>query len=75
MIPLSILDLSVVTTGAKPAVALRNSIDLARHADALGYVRYWLAAIIGCSFCITVAGLPTNSRERLLAIEARSASV
>ena len=27
-----------------------------------------LAAIIGCSFCITVAGLPTNSRERLRAI-------
>src|ERR1700723_800331 len=43
MIPLSILDLSVVTTGTKPAAALRNSIDLAREADALGYVRYWLA--------------------------------
>src|ERR1700693_652981 len=43
MIPLSILDLSVVTTGTKPAAALRNSIDLARHADTLGYVRYWLA--------------------------------
>ena len=24
----------------------------------------WLAAIIGCSFCSTVAGLPTNSRVR-----------
>src|SRR3984893_18838273 len=43
MIPLSILDLSVVTTGTKPAAALRNSIDLARHADALGYVRNSLA--------------------------------
>jgi luciferase family oxidoreductase group 1 len=43
MIPLSILDLSVVTTGTKPASALRNSIDLAVHADRLGYVRYWLA--------------------------------
>ncbi len=43
MLPLSILDLSVVTTGTPPAAALRNSIDLARHADALGYVRYWLA--------------------------------
>src|SRR5246127_1452321 len=43
MIPLSVLDLSVVTTGTKPAAALRNSIDLARHADQLGYVRYWLA--------------------------------
>src|SRR5437764_13185942 len=43
MIPLSILDLSVVTTGTRPAAALRNGIDLARHADQLGYVRYWLA--------------------------------
>src|ERR1700690_4347183 len=43
MIPLSILDLSVVTTGTKPAAALRNSIDLARYADTLGYTRYWLA--------------------------------
>jgi hypothetical protein len=29
MIPLSILDLSVVTTATKPSAALRNSIDLA----------------------------------------------
>src|ERR1700742_549735 len=43
MIPLSILDLSVATTGTKPAAALRNSIDLARFADTLGYTRYWLA--------------------------------
>lgn len=43
MTPLSVLDLSVVTTGTKPAAALRNSIDLAQHADRLGYVRYWLA--------------------------------
>src|SRR5919204_3191409 len=43
MIPLSVLDLSVVTTATKPAAALQNSIDLARHVDGLGYVRYWLA--------------------------------
>ena len=43
MLPLSVLDLSVVTTETKPAAALRNSIDLARHADAHGYTRYWLA--------------------------------
>ena len=43
MIPLSVLDLSVTTTATRPAVALRNSIDLARHVDQLGYVRYWLA--------------------------------
>ncbi|ACI94540.1 flavin dependant oxidoreductase [Afipia carboxidovorans OM5] len=43
MLPLSVLDLSVVTTGTKPAQALRNSIDLAQDADRLGYTRYWLA--------------------------------
>src|ERR1700755_2506479 len=42
-IPLSVLDLSVVTTGTKPAAALRNSIDLARHVDGLAYLRYGLA--------------------------------
>jgi luciferase family oxidoreductase group 1 len=43
MTPLSVLDLSVVTTATPPSQALRNSIDLARQADRLGYTRYWLA--------------------------------
>src|ERR1700750_2976454 len=43
MLPLSVLDLSVVTTATPPAAALRNSIDMAKHVDGLGYVRYWLA--------------------------------
>ncbi len=43
MIPLSILDLAPVPEGSTPGDALRNTIDLARHADRLGYVRYWLA--------------------------------
>src|SRR5260370_36987169 len=43
MIPLSVLALSVVPPGTTPAAALRNSIDLARHVDGLGYIRYWLA--------------------------------
>ena len=43
MIPLSLLDLAFVTTGTPPSAALRNSIDLARHADRLGYRRYWIA--------------------------------
>jgi luciferase family oxidoreductase group 1 len=43
MTPLSVLDLSPVVSGAAPAQALRNSIDLARLADRLGYTRYWLA--------------------------------
>lgn len=43
MTPLSILDLSPVPAGGSAAQSLRNSIDLARHADTLGFRRYWLA--------------------------------
>ena len=43
MIPLSVLDLSPVSEGSDPGRALRNSIDLARHAEAWGYRRYWMA--------------------------------
>ena len=43
MIPLSVLDLSPVTTATPGSVALRNSLDLARLADRLGYKRYWVA--------------------------------
>jgi len=41
--PLSVLDLSPVTTATPGSVALHNSLDLARLADRLGYRRYWLA--------------------------------
>jgi luciferase family oxidoreductase group 1 len=40
---LSILDLSPVTVGSSGAQALANSLDLARHVDALGFTRYWVA--------------------------------
>lgn len=43
MIPLSILDLAPVTEGSTPAVTFANTLDLARHAERLGYSRYWLA--------------------------------
>src|SRR6266705_3022616 len=43
MIPLSVLDLSPVVTGASGADSLRNSLDLAQLADRLGYTRYWVA--------------------------------
>lgn len=39
----SILDLAFVTEGATPADALRNSLDLAQHAERWGYYRLWLA--------------------------------
>jgi luciferase family oxidoreductase group 1 len=40
---LSILDLAPVVDGATPADALRNTLDLARHAERWGYARFWLA--------------------------------
>jgi alkanesulfonate monooxygenase SsuD/methylene tetrahydromethanopterin reductase-like flavin-dependent oxidoreductase (luciferase family) len=42
-IPLSILDLSPISEGSDAATALRNTIDLAQHAEQWGYKRYWLA--------------------------------
>ncbi|MGB6536485.1 MAG: LLM class flavin-dependent oxidoreductase [Xanthobacteraceae bacterium] len=43
MVPLSVLDLSPVTTATPGSAALRNSLDLARLAERLGYTRYWVA--------------------------------
>jgi luciferase family oxidoreductase group 1 len=40
---LSVLDLSPVPSGSSGTEALRNTLDLARLADGLGYTRYWLA--------------------------------
>jgi alkanesulfonate monooxygenase SsuD/methylene tetrahydromethanopterin reductase-like flavin-dependent oxidoreductase (luciferase family) len=42
-VPLSVLDLVPVASGASAAQAVHNSIDLARRAEALGYGRYWFA--------------------------------
>jgi luciferase family oxidoreductase group 1 len=41
--PFSVLDLSPIVEGGTAADALRNTLDLARHAEKLGYTRYWLA--------------------------------
>jgi luciferase family oxidoreductase group 1 len=43
MIPLSVLDLAPVPDGSTPGDALRNARALARHAEDLGYRRYWVA--------------------------------
>jgi alkanesulfonate monooxygenase SsuD/methylene tetrahydromethanopterin reductase-like flavin-dependent oxidoreductase (luciferase family) len=42
-VPLGILDLVPVSSGSSSAQAVRNSIDLARTAERLGYHRYWFA--------------------------------
>lgn len=43
MVPLSILDLAAVVEGGDAAQALKNTIDLAQHAERWGYRRFWLA--------------------------------
>jgi luciferase family oxidoreductase group 1 len=43
VVPLSILDLSPIVEGGTAAESLANTLDLARHAERLGYQRYWLA--------------------------------
>jgi luciferase family oxidoreductase group 1 len=43
MIPFSVLDLAPIVEGGTPAQALAHSLDLARHAERLGYKRFWMA--------------------------------
>ncbi|MGW0181676.1 LLM class flavin-dependent oxidoreductase, partial [Nocardia sp. NPDC003345] len=42
-IPLSVLDLSPISTGSDARQAIRNTVDLARRAEAWGYRRFWVA--------------------------------
>ena len=43
MTSLSVLDLAPISEGSNVSQSLRNSLELARHAEKLGYERYWLA--------------------------------
>ena len=43
MLPISILDLAPICLGSDATTALRNTLDLAQHAEGWGYRRFWLA--------------------------------
>ena len=60
MLRLSVLDQSPIPAGSSAGDALRNTLDLARLADRLGYVRYWVAEHHGS------AGLACNSPEAMI---------
>ena len=67
---LSVLDQSPVPEGSTGADALRNTLDLARLADQLGYHRYWVAEHHGtpglaCTSPETMAGLIAATTSRL----------
>lgn len=57
---IGILDQSPIPEGCTAGDALRNSVDLARLADDLGYSRYWVAEHHGTQ------GLACNSPEALI---------
>src|SRR6202035_5914903 len=59
-LPISVLDQSPIPEGLGGAHALRNSVDLARRADELGYRRYWVAEHHG------TPGLASASPEALI---------
>jgi len=42
-IPFSVLDLSPIAEGSTPSDSFKNTLELAQHAEKLGYHRYWLA--------------------------------
>jgi luciferase family oxidoreductase group 1 len=43
VIPLSVLDLAPIVEGGSVEQAVRNSLELAQHAERTGYTRFWLA--------------------------------
>ena len=67
MIPFSILDLSPICEGSDAGQALRNTIDLARHAEAWGYQRYWLAehhnipAVASAATAVVIGAVAANT--------------
>src|SRR5258708_1503232 len=68
----SVLDQSPSSAGSTQDVAIRESIALARHCDALGYERYWVsehhnsASIVGTAPEILIAAVAaTTSRIRV----------
>jgi luciferase family oxidoreductase group 1 len=69
MVPLSILDLAPVVEGSDAGQALRNSLDLAQHAERWGYDRFWMAehhnipgvASAATSVCLAYVGAGTSS--------------
>jgi luciferase family oxidoreductase group 1 len=65
---LSVLDLAPVASGSSVGDALRNSIDLARRVEALGFHRYWVAEHHG------MPGVASSSPPVLIATLAMATS-
>jgi alkanesulfonate monooxygenase SsuD/methylene tetrahydromethanopterin reductase-like flavin-dependent oxidoreductase (luciferase family) len=67
-VPLSVLDLAPISAGSDAATALRNTIDLAQHAEMWGYKRYWIAehhfvAVAGSSPAVLIGQIAAATRH------------
>jgi len=67
-VPLSILDLSPVPEGSDAATALRNTVDLAQHAERWGYRRFWVAehhfaAVAGSAPAVLIGQIASATTE------------
>src|SRR5882672_655262 len=69
---LSVLDQSTSAQGRSQDVAIRETLDLARHCEALGYYRYWVSehhnsdSIVGTAPEVLMAAIAaTTSRIRV----------
>ena len=66
---LSVLDQSTASVGRSQDVAIRETLELARHCDALGYHRYWLSehhnsgSIVGTAPEILMAAIAATTRR------------
>lgn len=70
MPPISVLDLSPVAAGSTEADALRETIEIARDAERLGYARFWLAehhggAMVASSSPEVMIGAVAAATERI----------
>ena len=67
--PLTILDLVPISSGSDAPQALRNSIELARYAEDLGYARYWFAehhlnpGVAGTSPAVVIALIAASTHR------------
>jgi len=65
---LSVLDLSPIIEGGDAALAFRNTVDLAQHAEQWGYHRYWLAehhnlpGIASAATSVVIGHVATNTK-------------
>jgi luciferase family oxidoreductase group 1 len=69
MLRLSVLDQSTIVTGRPAAASIQESLALARHCEALGYHRYWLAehhnseAIAGTAPEVLIAAVAATTQR------------